>query len=41
VGQSTPKPYQYKQVCDRLDQQERERTRIGAAIMKEDTTIDN
>ncbi len=36
----TPKLYQYKQVCEWLDQQKRDRKRTDAALMREDTTID-
>jgi hypothetical protein len=46
VGQSaiarlvTPKPYQYKWVCDRLDQQESDRKREDTSLMRKDTTQD-
>jgi hypothetical protein len=46
VGQSaiarlvTSKPYQYKQVCGRMDQQEWDRKRPDTALMREDTTHD-
>jgi hypothetical protein len=46
VGQSaiarlgTPKPYQFDRLCDRIDQQEWDRKRADAALMKEDTTHD-
>jgi hypothetical protein len=46
VGQSaiarlvTPKPYQFEQLFDRMDQQEWDRKRADAALMKEDTTLD-
>ncbi len=34
----TSKPYQYKQVCGRMDQQEWDRKRPDTALMREDTT---
>jgi hypothetical protein len=47
VGQSaitrlvTPKPYQYARVCDRIEQQEWDRTkRADIALMREDTLLD-
>ncbi len=45
VGQSaiarlvTPKPYQYERVCDRIDQQERDRKRMDSALVREEMTI--
>ena len=35
----TPKPYEYKRVCERLDQQDRERASTDVALMEEDTAI--
>jgi hypothetical protein len=35
----TPKPYEYKRVCERLDQQDRERASADVALMEEDTAI--
>ena len=32
----TPKPYQFERLCDRIDQQEWDRKRADAALMKED-----
>jgi hypothetical protein len=35
----TPKAYQYKRVCDRIDQQEMDRKRMDTALMREETTL--
>ena len=35
----TPKPYEYKRVCERLDQQDMERASADVALMEEDTAI--
>jgi hypothetical protein len=32
----TPKPYQFERLCGRIDQQEWDRKRADAALMKED-----
>jgi hypothetical protein len=35
----TPKAYQYERVCDRIDQQERDRKRMDSALVREEMTI--
>jgi hypothetical protein len=35
----TPKAYQYERVCDRIDQQERDRKRMDTALMREEITL--
>jgi hypothetical protein len=36
----TPKPYQFKQVCDRIDQQERDEKTTDTVLMRDDATLD-
>jgi hypothetical protein len=35
----TPKAYQYEYICDRIDQQERDRKRMDTALMREEMTL--